>query len=103
SIGGSLNAMDGDVITMLARTADSRSLLVFTIHNTTIVQAGITDRSLWQLTPNFIALLFPGVGSAAGKSGFYHNGELWWYSVEGSRRFTQVGSSILTSRNSVSS
>lgn len=103
SIGGSLNAMDGDVITMLARTADSLSLLVFTIHNTTIVQAGITDRSLWKVTPNFITLRFPGVGSAAGKSGFYHNGELWWYSVEGSRRFTQVGSSILTSRNSVSS
>lgn len=103
SLGGSLNAMDGDVITMLARTADSLSLLVFTIHNTTIVQAGITDRSQWQITPNFIALRFPGVGSAAGKSGFYHNGELWWYSVEGSRRFTQVGSSILTSRNSVSS
>lgn len=103
AVGGSLNAMDGDVITMLARTADSRSLLVFTVHNTTIVKAGITDRDVWKSTPDFIALLFPGVGSIAGKSGFYHNGELWWYSVEGARRFTQVGSSILTSRNSVAS
>lgn len=103
SIGGSLNAMDGDIITMLARTADSRSLLVFTIHNTTIVKAGITDRAQWKITPDFISLLFPGVGSAAGKSGFYHNGELWWYSVEGARRFTQVGASILSSRNSVAS
>lgn len=103
SIGGSLQAMDGDVITMLARTADSQSLLVFTIHNTTIIQAGITDRAAWQTTPSFISLLFPGVGSAAGKSGFYHNGELWWYSVEGSRRFTQVGATIRNSRNGVSS
>lgn len=103
SIGGSLQAMDGDVITGLARTADSRSLIVFTIHNTTIVKAGITDRNAWQTTPDFIALLFPGVGCAAGKSIFYHNGEMWWWSVEGGRRFTQVGSSILTSRNSVSS
>lgn len=101
--GGSLNAMDGDVITGLARTADSRSLIVFTIHNTTIVKAGITDRDTWKTTPDFIALLFPGVGCAAGKSIFYHNGELWWWSVEGARRFTQVGSSILSSRNSVAS
>lgn len=101
--GGALNAMDGDVITALARTADNRSLLVFTIHNTTIVKAGITDRSQWKLTPDFISLLFPGVGASAGKSIFYHNGELWWWSVEGARRFTQVGSAILTSRNSVAS
>lgn len=103
SIGGSLNAMDGDVITGLARTADSRSLLVFTIHNTTIVQAGITDRNSWKTTPDFITLLFPGVGCAAGKSPFYHNGELWWYSIQGARRFTQVGSAIFHSNNSISS
>jgi len=103
SIGGSLNAMDGDVITALARTADSRSLLVFTIHNTTIVRAGITDRDAWKVTPDFIALLFPGVGAASGKSPFYHNGELWWWSVQGARRFTQVGASILNSRNGVAS
>lgn len=103
SIGGSLNAMDGDIITGLARTADSRSLLVFTIHNTTIVQAGITDRTQWKTTQNFIAFLFPGVGCCAGKSIFYHNGELWWFSVEGARRFTQVGSAILSSANSVAS
>lgn len=102
-IGGSLNAMDGDVITALARTADNRSLLVFTIHNTTIVKAGITDRNAWKTTPDFISLNFPGVGAAAGKSIFYHNGELWWWSVEGARRYAQVGASIFSSRNSVSS
>lgn len=101
--GGSLNAMDGDIITALARTADNRSLLVFTIHNTTIVKAGITDRATWKTTPDFISLQFPGVGCSAGISPFYHNGELWWWSVEGARRFTQVGTAILSSRNSVAS
>lgn len=101
--GGSLQAMDGDIITALARTADNRSLIVFTIHNTTVVKAGITDRATWKDTPDFISLLFPGVGCAAGKSITYNNGELWWYSVEGARRFTQVGAAILSSRNTVAS
>lgn len=101
--GGSLQAMDGDIITGLARTADNRALLVFTIHNTTVVQANITDRASWPITVDFVSLLFPGVGCAAGKSIFYHNGELWWYSVEGARRFTAVGGAFANSRNSVSS
>lgn len=103
SIGGSLNAMDGGVITGLARTADNRSLLVFTIANTTIVKAGITDRSTWATTPDFISLLFPGVGCSAGKSIFYNDGDLWWFSVEGARNFSQVGSSILNSHNDIAS
>lgn len=101
--GGSFQAMDGDIITGLARTADSRSLLVFTIHNTTVIQAGITDRASWPTVQNFISLLFPGVGCAAGKSIFYNDGELWWWSVEGVRRFTAVGAAIANSSNSVSS
>lgn len=101
--GGSFQAMDGDIITLLARTADARALLVFTIHNTTSILASITDRSQWPTTPNFVSLIFPGVGASSGKSGFYHNGELWWWSVEGARRFTAVGSAIANSRNSVSS
>lgn len=101
--GGSLNAMDGDVITALARTADSKNLLVFTIHNTTVVRASITDRSLWPTTIDFISLLFPGVGCAAGKSIFFQNGELWWWSVEGARQFTAVGAAIQTSRKEIAS
>lgn len=103
SIGGSLNAMDGGIITGLARTADNRSLLVFTIGNTTIVKAGISDRSTWKNTPDFISLLFPGVGCVAGKSIFFNDGDLWWFSVEGARNFSQVGASILNSHNDVSS
>lgn len=101
--GGSFQAMDGDVITALARTADSRSLLVYTIHNTTVIRANITDRASWPTTIDFISLLFPGVGCSAGKSIFYHGGELWWWSVEGARRFTAVGNAISSSRNTVSS
>lgn len=101
--GGSFQAMDGDIITALARTADSRALLVFTIHNTTSILASITDRAQWPTTPNFVSLVFPGVGAASGKSPFYHNGELWWWSVEGARRFTAVGAAIANSRNGVAS
>lgn len=101
--GGSFQAMDGDIITGLARSADARALIVFTIHNTTSILASITDRASWPTVPNFVSLLFPGVGCSAGTSIFFHNGELWWWSVEGARRFTAVGSSIANSRNSVSS
>lgn len=101
--GGSFQAMDGNVITALARTADNRALLIFTIHNTTLLKAGITDRASWPLVQDFISLAFPGVGASSGKSPFYHNGELWWWSVEGARRFNQVGDAIRSSRNSVAS
>lgn len=101
--GGSFQAMDGNIITALARTADNRALLIFTIHNTTLLKAGITDRASWPLVQDFISLAFPGVGASSGKSPFYHNGELWWWSVEGARRFNQVGDAIRSSRNSVAS
>lgn len=101
--GGSLQAMDGDFITLLRRTADNKNLLVFTIHNTTIVRAGITDRDVWKDTPDFVSLLFPGVGAVGPKAITEMNGELWWFSVEGVRKFTQVGSAIQTSRNTIAS
>lgn len=101
--GGSLQAMDGDVITLLKRTADSRALLAFTIGNTTIIRANITDRSQWQTIPDFISLQFPGVGAVGGKAFCEKNGELWWFSVEGVRRFTQTGEAIRTSRSGVAS
>lgn len=101
--GGSLQAIDGDIITGLKRTADNKNLLVYTANNTTIIQTAITDRAQWKTTPGFVSLLFPGVGAVSGKSVFDHNGELWWFSKEGARRFTQVGATILSSRNAVAS
>lgn len=101
--GGSLQAMDGDVITLLKRTADSRALLAFTIGNTTIIRANITDRTQWQTIPDFISLQFPGVGATGGKAWCEKNGELWWFSIQGVRRFTQTGEAIRTSHSGVAS
>lgn len=101
--GGSLQAIDGQPVTGLARTADAKNLLAFTNGNTTIIQAGITKRSTWPDVANFVSLLFPGVGCVGGKSILNLNGELWWFSQQGARSFTQVGSAIQTSRNAISS
>lgn len=101
--GGSLVTIDGKDVTGLARTADEKALLAFSLDNTTVIAASITDRSKWQTTDGFISILFPGVGCSSGKSFTYSNGELFWYSKEGARRFTQVGSTIQVSRNNVSS
>lgn len=101
--GSSLQAIDGKTITALKRTADNKSLLVFTIQNTTIVKAGITDRTQWPNTVDFVSLLFPGVGATSGKALVEVNGILWWWSLEGVRNFTQVASTLQTSNNAVSS
>lgn len=101
--GGSLQTMDGDVVTLLKRTADSRALLAFTIGNTTIIRANITDRSQWQTIPDFISLQFPGVGAVGGKAWCEKNGELWWFSIQGARRFTQTGEAIRNSHSGVAS
>lgn len=101
--GGSLQAMDGKEITGLQKTADAKTLLVPTLGNMSVVQAGITDRLTWKSVPNFVSLLFPGVGCTSGVSFVSNGGDLWWFSMQGAREFTQVGSAIFTSRNSVSS
>lgn len=101
--GGSLQAMDGQLITAMARQAQTGSLIVFTADNTSIIQAGITDRSLWATTPGFVQFLFPGVGASSPKSPVYLNGILWWMSFQGARNYAQVGESIRSSANGVSS
>lgn len=101
--GQSLQTPDGDVITALKRTADSKSLLAFTIKNTALILASITDRTQWANTPSFVSTLFPGVGCVAGKSFAENNGALWWYSLEGARNFTQVAAQIQTSGVAVAS
>lgn len=99
--GGALQTSDGLPVTALAKTSDDKALLAGTIDNTTIIRAGITDRSLWKITEDFITILFTGVGFSSGKGFAYLNGELWWMSKDGGRRFTQVASSIQVSRNTV--
>lgn len=101
SIGGSLQTLDGKPVTMLARTADNKALIAFSNENATAIAASITDRAVWKTTVNFISLLFPGVGSVGPKAYDYLNGELYWVSKEGGRKFTQVGSAIQVSKNTV--
>lgn len=101
--GSSIQAIDGQIITMLKRTADNKSLLAFTIQNTTIIRAGVTDRTQWPNTIDFVSLLFPGVGAVSGKGACEVNGILNWFSLEGARNFTQVASTLQTSNNAVSS
>lgn len=101
--GGALQTIDGNIVTAMKRTADNKALLIFSRTNTTIVKAGITDRSTWQTTADFIGIKFPGVGATGGKSVFDNDGDVWWMSDQGMRNFAQVGSAVETSRNSISS
>lgn len=101
--GGSFQPIDGTEIMGLKKTADAKALLMGTLNNMDVLLAGITDRSTWQNTPNFVSTLFPGVGIVSGKSFTSQGGDLWWFSMQGAREFTQVGSAIFTSRSSVSS
>lgn len=101
--GGSFQAMDGDVITGLKKTADNKQLLVFTPGNTTSIFASNTDRSSWGSTPDFVSLWFPGVGCVGGKAILVHNGELHWMSAEGWRMYNQVGNAIRTSKSPIAS
>lgn len=101
--GGSFQPLDGLSVTCLCKTADNKALIAFTLENATLISANITDRSQWKTTIDFISILFPGVGCVGPKAFNYLNGELWWMSKEGGRRFTQVSSTIQVSRNSVAS
>lgn len=101
--GNSLFTDDGAVITGASATGDNRNLLVWSAKNTSMIQASITDRSQWGSTQGFVSLLFPGVGCVSHKSITRNNGELRWFSNEGVRFFSQVGATIQTAFNPVSS
>lgn len=101
--GNSIQAIDGAEITGLVKTADSKQLLVFTIGNTSAVKAGITARFMWGNTPDFVSMLFPGIGCAAGKSITNVSGELMWMSMEGVRMYSAVGGSVFDAKNPVAS
>lgn len=103
SQGGSFQAMDGQLITALKRTADSQQLLVFTAGNTTRIAAGFTDRSQWSSTQNFVQMAFPGVGCVGPKAVADVSGELFWFSDEGVRRYNAVGLSVFYAKNMISS
>lgn len=70
-------------VTGAIETANGEGLLVFTVNTTTAFQAGIHNRQLWQLTPDFQKVIVPGVGCVSGRSPINRWGVTWWMSVAG--------------------
>jgi len=58
-------------------------LLVFTETTTTLFQAGIRNRELWAVTPDFQKEILPDIGCVSDRSITTHFGYLWWYSQHG--------------------
>lgn len=86
-------------ITALSRTpsAAQAQLLVFTQTNTTLLQAGIRDRSVWATTPDFQKEVFPEIGCVSQKSVVTHYGFLWWFSQHGLTSLDGAAQSFVTS------
>lgn len=75
------------IITALARTPTSTTevpqLLVYTEETTTLIQAGIRDRSAWPVTPDMQKDLLTTIGCKSSRSLVEQFGFLWWYSKFG--------------------
>ncbi len=69
-------------ITGMGKTADEKSLLVFTSTTTTAFQVTL-PRDLWTATPGFQQEILPNIGCIAHRSIINQYGMLWWYSRGG--------------------
>lgn len=87
-------------ITALAEipNAEIAQLLIFTEGNTSLIQSGIRDRTVWNSVQNFQRILFPSVGCISERSIVAHLGLLHWYSTFG---LTSLDSALLTRQTSV--
>ena len=85
-------------ITALSRNpaSDSAQLFVFTQSSTTLIQAGIRDRTAWSTTPDFQKEIFP-VGCVSQRSVVAHYGFLWWFSQSGLTSINSAAQSHLSS------
>lgn len=76
-----------DVITALSTAptsvTDVPQLLVFTETTTTLIKAGIRDRTLWQATPDMQKLLLKFLGCESSRSLVETSGFLWWFAKQG--------------------
>jgi len=72
-------------ITALARnpTVEFAQLIVFTENETSLIQAGIRDRTQWPTTPNMQQEIFPNIGCKGQRSVIDQQGMLWWFSSFG--------------------
>lgn len=76
-----------EIITALSATPTSTTevpqLLVYTEDTTTLIQAGVFDRTLWTVTPDMQKLLFNNIGCKSQRSLVETSGFLWWYARQG--------------------
>ena len=76
---------------------ENPNLAVFTRTTSSIIQSSIRDRSVWQDTPNFQSVMFPGVGCVSDRSVVGKFGELWWLSDGGFTNFNAATQAKLSS------
>ena len=72
-------------ITALARNPSNAmaQLIVFTENSTTVIQAGIRDRTQWPITPDMQREILPKIGCKSQRSVLDQSGLLWRYSASG--------------------
>ncbi len=76
--------LPGDITALASNPASEfPQLFVFTYHNTTMIQAGVRDRSLWTTTSDFQKIVLPRIGCVSQRSVVIHYGLLWWFSAFG--------------------
>lgn len=87
-------------ITALARnpTVEFAQLIVFTENETSLIQAGIRDRTQWPTTPNMQQEIFPNIGCKSQRSVVDQQGMLWWYSSFGLCSLDSAEHAKLTSK-----
>lgn len=73
------------------------NLAVFTRTTSSVLKSSIRDRSVWQDTPNFQSVMFPGVGCVGQRSIVAKFGELWWMCDGGFTNFNAASQAKITS------
>lgn len=86
-----------DIITGIAKTADEKSLIVFTATTTTSFMINL-PRDQWTATPGFQTEILPNIGCISHRSIISQYGMLWWYSRGGWINLDSALSSYRSSR-----
>jgi len=87
-------------ITALARnpSSDTGQLIVFTESTTSVIQAGIRDRTQWPVTPDMQREILPKIGCKSQRSVLDQQGMLWWYAASGLISLDSALSTKITSK-----
>lgn len=86
-------------VTALARTPSEQfpQLVVYTETSTSLLQAGIRNRSVWFSTPDFQKEIFPKIGCISMRSVVQQHGYLWWFSTAGLTSLDAAAQAFVTS------